>query len=90
MGSKPFSKVGGDADVALIWNGETLDEIDVLHEAVPLRTMVLRRTDFISWLAAEALAKAGGGHPQPALFCPTIRVPLRATQAEAKRANAKQ
>jgi len=24
--------------------------------------------------------KAGGGHPQPALFYPTIRVPLRATK----------
>ena len=28
-------------------------------------------------LPAEALAKAGGGHPLPDLFCPTIRVPLR-------------
>ena len=24
--------------------------------------------------------KSGGGHPQPALFCPTIRVPLRPTK----------
>lgn len=32
----------------------------------------------------------GGGHPQHALFYPTIRVPLRAMQAESKRANAKQ
>lgn len=39
MGSEPLIEVGGDADVALIWNSETLDEIDVLHEAVPLRTM---------------------------------------------------
>lgn len=23
----------------------------------------------------------GGGHPQPALFCPTIRVPLRFSQS---------
>ena len=35
MGSKPLIQVGGDAYVALIWNSETLDEIDVLHEAVP-------------------------------------------------------
>jgi hypothetical protein len=32
----------------------------------------------------------GGGQPLPDLFCPTIRVPLRAMQAEAKRANAKE
>jgi hypothetical protein len=31
----------------LIWNYERLDEIDVLHEAVPLRTMVLRGTAFV-------------------------------------------
>ena len=41
-------------------------------------------------LPAEALAKAGGGHPLPDLFRPTIRVPLRATQAESKRGNIKQ
>ena len=40
-------------------------------------------------LPAEALAKAGGGHPLPALFTPTIRAPLRASQADSKRANAK-
>jgi hypothetical protein len=40
--------------------------------------------------ARHAQARFGGGHPQPALFYPTIRVPLQATQAEAKRANAKQ
>jgi hypothetical protein len=40
-------------------------------------------------LPAEAFAKAGGGHPQPDLFRPTIRVPLRGVQADAKRANAK-
>jgi len=38
---------------------------------------------------AEALAKAGGGHPLPDLFRPTIRVPLRTMQADFKRANAK-
>ncbi len=31
----------------------------------------------------------GGGHPLPALFCPTIRVPLRVPQADSKRANTK-
>ena len=31
-----------------------------------------------------------GGHPLPALFTPTIRVPLRATQAESKRGNTNQ
>jgi hypothetical protein len=35
MGSKPLIQVSGDAYVALIWNSETLNEIDVLHEAVP-------------------------------------------------------
>jgi hypothetical protein len=34
-------------------------------------------------------ASNGGGQAQPDLFCPTIRVPLRTTQAESKRANAK-
>jgi hypothetical protein len=56
MGLKPLIKVGGDAYVALIWNSETLDEIDVLHEAVPLRTMVLRGTAFAKasvWLASQ-------------------------------------
>jgi len=38
MSSKPFIEIGGDADVALFWDRETLEEIDVLHEAVPLRT----------------------------------------------------
>ena len=33
--------------------------------------------------------KTGGGHPQLALFYPTIRVPLRVMQADAKHANAK-
>ena len=83
MGLEPSVEVGGDAYIALIWDCETLDEIDVLHEAVPLRTptAVLRGTAFTkAGLPAEALAKAGGGHPQPDLFRPTIRVPLRATQ----------
>jgi hypothetical protein len=39
----------------------------------------------IQWFPRES---NGGGQAQPALFFPTIRVPLRATQAEAKRANA--
>ena len=72
MGSKPLIEVGGDADIALTWNCETLDEIDVLHEAVPLRT---RATGCFgdslrpkAGLPAEALAKAGGGQPiQPSL-----------------------
>jgi len=38
--------------------------------------------------ARHAQARFGGGDPQPALFYPTIRVPLRATEAEAKRASA--
>lgn len=33
--------------------------------------------------------KFGGGQPIPDLFCPTIRVPLRAARAEFVRANAK-
>jgi len=37
--------------VVLIWNCETLDEIDVLHEAVPPRTTVLRGTAFVLKLA---------------------------------------
>lgn len=53
MGSKPLIEVGGDADVALIWNCKTLDEIDVLHEAVPLRTPVLRGTAFALKLACQ-------------------------------------
>ncbi len=31
--------------------------------------------------------ESGGGHPIHALFQPTIRVPLRAKQAESKRVN---
>ena len=73
MGSKPLIEVGGDADIALTWNCETLDEIDVLHEAVPLRTRAhgasgdsLRHK---AGLPAEALAKAGGGQAiQPSLL----------------------
>ena len=62
MGSKPFIEVGGDAYVALIWNCETLDEIDVLHEAVPLRTQdgasgdSLRSSLCLAGLPAEASA----------------------------------
>jgi hypothetical protein len=37
MGSKPFIEVYGDADVALIRDRDALEEVDVLHEAVPLR-----------------------------------------------------
>ena len=47
MGSKPLIKVGGDVYVELIWNSETLDEIDILPEAVPLRTTVLQGTAFV-------------------------------------------
>lgn len=47
MGSNPLIKVGGDAYVALIWNSETLDKIDVLHEAVPFaHKTVLQGTAF--------------------------------------------
>ena len=42
MGLKPFIEVGGDAYVTLIRNWKALDEIDVLHEAVPLRTRATR------------------------------------------------
>jgi hypothetical protein len=49
----------------------------------------LRESLYLAGKPAEALAKAGGGQGQPALFCPTIRVPLRATQVESTRANAK-
>jgi len=41
----------------------------------------------IQWFPRES---NGGGHPTPDLFKPTIRVPLRATQAESKRVNTKQ
>ena len=53
VGLKPCIQVFGDADVALIWNSETLDEIDVLYAAVPLRTMVLRGTAFVLKLACQ-------------------------------------
>ena len=35
VGLKPLIQVGGDAYVALIWNSETFDEIDVLHQMPP-------------------------------------------------------
>jgi hypothetical protein len=50
MGSKPFIEIGGDADVALFWDRETLEKIDALHEAVPLRT---------------SLRQCFGGQPSP-------------------------
>ena len=58
--------------VALTWNCETLDEIDVLHEAVPLRTRATGcfggQPSHKAGLPAEALAKAGGGQAiQPSL-----------------------
>jgi hypothetical protein len=37
----------------------------------------------------KVINDGGGGHPQPDLFSPTIRVQLKATQAESKRPNAK-
>jgi len=37
MGSKPFIEIAGDAYIALARNSETLEKIDVLHEAAPLR-----------------------------------------------------
>jgi hypothetical protein len=37
----------------------------------------------------KVINDGGGGHPLPDLFCPTIRVPLRAAQAVAKHANTK-
>ena len=96
MGSKSLIEVGGDTYVTLIWNCKTLDEIDVLHKAVPLRRVQrgasgdsLRESLRPAGKPAEALAKAGGGQGLPDLFYPTIRVPLRAMQAEAQRANAK-
>jgi hypothetical protein len=39
---------------------------------------------------ASERSKNAGGHPQPDLFCPSIRVPLRASQPESKRAYAKE
>ena len=47
MRSKSFIEIAGNAYVALIWDCKTLDEIDVFHETVPLRTMVLRGTAFV-------------------------------------------
>ena len=35
-----------------------------------------------SW-PSQAINDGGGGHPLPDLFCPTIRVPLRATKVGA-------
>ncbi len=46
----------------------------------------LKLTEFIR--ARQEGAWFGGGQPLPDLFRPTIRIPLRATQAKLKRANA--
>ena len=66
MGSKSFIEVGGDADVALIWDRDALEEVDVLHETVPPFARVQHGASgdslrFKAGLPAEALAKAGGG-----------------------------
>jgi hypothetical protein len=37
----------------------------------------------------KVVNESGGGHPLPDLFCPTIRVRLRAVQVDSKHANAK-
>ena len=87
MGSKPLIEVGGDTYVTLIWNCKALDEIDVLLKPSPFARVQrgasgdsLRESLRPAGKPAEALAKAGGGHPQPAVFYPTIREPLRATK----------
>jgi len=64
-----------------------------MHAAQGLRTLMA------SWEASglrefalqlfTLLLYFGGGHPLPALFTPTIRVPLRATQAGSRYINAK-
>ena len=66
MGSKPCFEIAGDADVVLVLNCETFDEVDAFHESIPLRTP--RKLCFGGQpslkppgLPAEALAKAGGG-----------------------------
>jgi hypothetical protein len=84
MGSKSLIEVGGDTYVTLIWNCKTLDEIDVLHKAVPLRRVQrgasgdsLRESLRPAGKPAEALAKAGGGHPiQPSLV-PLLRFAIQ-------------
>ena len=61
MGSKPFIEVCGDADVALIWDRDALEEVDVLHEPSPFAKASGDSRHFKAGLPAEALAKAGGG-----------------------------
>ena len=77
MGSKPLVEVGGDTYVTLIWNCKALDEIDVLLKPSPF-ARVQRGASGDS--LRESLRPAGGWHPQPAVFYPTIREPLRATK----------
>jgi hypothetical protein len=56
MRSKSFIEITGNAYVELTWDRDALEEVDVLHKAVPLRTMVLRGTAFAKasvWLACQ-------------------------------------
>ena len=81
MDSQPFSEIGGDAYVAVLWNSETLEKIDVLHEAVPLRTSARHASrdsrPSTAGLSAVALAKADGGRAiQPSLI-PILRFNIR-------------
>jgi hypothetical protein len=74
VGSKPLIEVGGDADVALIWNCKTLDEVDEFHEPSPFAKASgdsLRKAG----KPAEALAKAGGGQA----FLPSLTDALGVT-----------
>ena len=61
MGSKPLIEVGGDADVALIWNCKTLDEVDEFHEPSPFAKASGDSLRLKAGLPAEALAKAVEG-----------------------------
>lgn len=76
MNLQTLIEVGSASYVALSRGRETLNEIDILHEGVPLRECAVRRfggqpslklpsgrpvEPFHSGLPAEALAKAGGG-----------------------------
>jgi hypothetical protein len=77
---KPLIEAGGDADIVLTRKCETLDAIDVLHEAVRLRTRTtrclegsLRKTG----LPAEVLAKAGGGQPMQPWLVPLLRFEIQ-------------
>ena len=58
MRSKSFIKIAGHADIALNWGRDVLEEVDVLHKAVPLRQGFGGQPSLSIWagLPTEALA----------------------------------